>query len=452
MEPTLMIQCFAHARDALRAALVTVLALSGMGSVGCHQFTACYDQICDEVARGGAPSDEPSTMTAGTGGRATDPAEAGQAGNGGVAAEGGQGGEAGAGGEPDAIATCRAPFADCDESTLTSCETNLDSDLHHCGACNVRCSGFCSAGRCHDLEILAPSVNGLDRAGITVTDTAVYALVDPDDLLLRHLIRFDKVEDATDTLLLLNQRPERVLAGVSNLYLFHDDTSSVWRVDDANVLKEDPLKATSMTLIGSRLYAVGAKGLVAREEGSPTVDSVSLPMAVKPASSSLDLASNGHSLVLLASDSEASPSQYAIYRLDTDATATAWQPVASGTGTPTRLRVTVNAAYVLIDVDADAPDADVLPQELREHGFDGKSQVLLRTADIHDFAIDASAHLYLASHGEPAGLRTMSLANPKVVVDLPMPLGVDTLELDERYLYVASRYDFGLARLPVVDF
>ena len=447
-----MTRCFAHGRDRRRAAaLATVVALSAIGSVGgCHHFSACYGQICDEVTAGGEPSDQPPRVMAGTGGGTeTDVAGAGQAGMGAAA---GEDGAAGAGGQPEMTTGCPAPLADCDESTLTSCETNLDSDLHHCGACNVRCSGFCSAGSCHELEILAPSVNGMDHAGITVTDKAVYALVDPDDLLLRHLIRFDKAAESTDTLLLLNQRPERVLAGVAGLYLFHEDTSMVWRVDDANVLKEDALKATSMTLIGSWLYAVGPEGLVAREEGSLSLRSLSLPPSVKPVGPSLELASNGHELVLLVADSEASPSQYAVYRLDASVADSTWQPVASGAGTPTRLRVTAHAAYVLIDVDFEAPDADVSPQELREHGFDGESRVLLRGADVQDFAIDADSHFYLASHGDADSLRVMSLANPKRVVTYPMNLGLDTLELDERYLYVASRYDFGLARLPVIDF
>ena len=449
MEPTLMIRCFAHCRDMRRAAaLIAALVLSVLGGVGgCRHFGACYGQICDEVTEGGAPSDQPPTLTAGTAGQAgSERSDAGQAGMAGAP------GEAGAGGQPPTEANCQAPLADCDESTLTSCETNLDIDLHHCGACNVRCSGFCSAGRCHDFEILTPSFNGMARAGITVTDAAVYALVDPDDRVLRHLVRFDKAQESTDTLLLLNQRPENVLAGVQDLYLFHDDSSTVWRVDDANVIKADALKATSMTLIGSTLYAVGAGGLVAREEGSPDLRSVSLPASVKPASSSLELASNGHTLVLLASNPEAPSSQYALFRLDTSATAAAWQPVASGAGNPMRLRVTARAVYALVDLDFDAPGADVLPQELREHAFDGKSQVLLRTADVHDFVIDAGSHVYLASQGEPYGLRVLSLAKPKNIVDYPMSLGIDTLELDEHHLYVGSRYEFGLARLPVVDF
>ncbi|RYZ03525.1 MAG: hypothetical protein EOO73_27715 [Myxococcales bacterium] len=441
-----MMRRFARCRDERRAAaaLLALVTLTGVGSTGgCHHFTACHDRLCDEVS-GGTEPDEPPTVMAGAGGRDS-AAETG-------AERAGAAGEAGAGAQPPAGANCPPQFADCDESTLTSCETNLDIDLGHCGACNARCFGFCSAGKCHELEFLTPSFSGVEGGGsITVTDDAVYALVDPDDRLLRHLVRYDKVADATDTLLLFSQRPDHVLATTGGLYLFHDGTPTVWRVNEANVIKVDELQATSVTVAGSWLYAAGPGGIVARNERTQAMRSLPLPELVDPSISSLELGANGRTLVLLATTSDDLTVRYSIYRQDTGAASPIWQTVASGAGTPTRLRVTARAAYALVDLDYDPIDADAAPQELREHAFDGTSRVL--QADyIVDFAIDNSSHVYLTPEADGAGLRVFSLANPKDVANYPMLFSMNTLELDEHHLYVATDSELGLSRVPLIEF
>ena len=52
------------------------------------------------------------------------------------------------------VASCTAPFADCNASAGDGCEANTQSDLAHCGACNTACptranaTATCAAGTC----------------------------------------------------------------------------------------------------------------------------------------------------------------------------------------------------------------------------------------------------------------------------------------------------------------
>ncbi len=53
-----------------------------------------------------------------------------------------------------AVATCTAPFADCDASATSGCETNTLTSVAHCGGCGMACAAransvaSCAAGRC----------------------------------------------------------------------------------------------------------------------------------------------------------------------------------------------------------------------------------------------------------------------------------------------------------------
>jgi hypothetical protein len=47
------------------------------------------------------------------------------------------------------VGGCTAPYEDCDQLYSTGCETNLDTDAKHCGACGHACdAGVCSGGAC----------------------------------------------------------------------------------------------------------------------------------------------------------------------------------------------------------------------------------------------------------------------------------------------------------------
>lgn len=48
------------------------------------------------------------------------------------------------------ISACDSHFADCDLKPETGCETNLNNDAEHCGACDHPCSGgdLCAGAKC----------------------------------------------------------------------------------------------------------------------------------------------------------------------------------------------------------------------------------------------------------------------------------------------------------------
>jgi alpha-tubulin suppressor-like RCC1 family protein len=48
------------------------------------------------------------------------------------------------------VGTCTAPQADCDQKVSTGCETNVQTNAQHCGACGNACAAgeVCSAGAC----------------------------------------------------------------------------------------------------------------------------------------------------------------------------------------------------------------------------------------------------------------------------------------------------------------
>jgi len=49
---------------------------------------------------------------------------------------------------------CDYPAANCDGDPSADCETNLDTDMQHCGSCNNLCDGFCLAGNCVDGRLV----------------------------------------------------------------------------------------------------------------------------------------------------------------------------------------------------------------------------------------------------------------------------------------------------------
>jgi hypothetical protein len=82
---------------------------------------------------------------------------------------------AGAAGTGNTGPECEAPFADCDHSTFTLCETNTASSPQHCGGCDRKCRSLCRAGTCLDSSVLGeklePGARGLARG-----PTSFYAL------------------------------------------------------------------------------------------------------------------------------------------------------------------------------------------------------------------------------------------------------------------------------------
>lgn len=132
-----------------RAALIVAACWScaSVGSSGCRSVDVCSTQQCgaQSVDSGGSSDDGSATNSAGVGSSA-EPVE--QVGAGGAAGQG-SGGAAGEGpaGE-DGVLQCEPEMADCDDSRLTGCETNISWSVRHCGACGQACDGLCQGNDC----------------------------------------------------------------------------------------------------------------------------------------------------------------------------------------------------------------------------------------------------------------------------------------------------------------
>jgi hypothetical protein len=141
--------------------------------------------------------------------------------------------EAGAGAGGDAGETeCQFPLANCDESTLTGCETDLVTSTAHCGRCGNKCAGFCGEGRCFPFETVdeAPVA---EEAGIVTTSEHVYFVTNPvdrvtvnDDILQRVSKRTGEVETVLESAPLAQIQAMR--AGLDRLYFV--DTGTVFSV------------------------------------------------------------------------------------------------------------------------------------------------------------------------------------------------------------------------------
>jgi hypothetical protein len=68
------------------------------------------------------------------------------------------------------VFNCEAGWSDCDLQFATGCETNTDSSLGSCGACGVPCApahatGQCVSGMCGVATCIAPFGNCNGMAG-----------------------------------------------------------------------------------------------------------------------------------------------------------------------------------------------------------------------------------------------------------------------------------------------
>jgi hypothetical protein len=132
--------------------------LAAATAASCRSGGVCESIACssDGVSVGGAAGEQAGALPADAAGM--------------PAHEGGEGGVGGAGGSPSAGAVavesageagqpsrleCEGNWADCDESRLTGCETDLTWSVRHCGACGADCDGLCVSGRCEPSTLVA---------------------------------------------------------------------------------------------------------------------------------------------------------------------------------------------------------------------------------------------------------------------------------------------------------
>lgn len=85
----------------------------------------------------------------------------------------------GDGGGREGPNACTARRASCDHSTLNGCETNLDENPRHCGACDQECAGVCTLGSCVPFEVRVPDVYD-PMANVLVTASAAFFVASPN--------------------------------------------------------------------------------------------------------------------------------------------------------------------------------------------------------------------------------------------------------------------------------
>jgi hypothetical protein len=132
-----------------------------------------------DAPNGGAEGGRGGTARSGSAGVAGVAGVAGAAGVAGVAGIAGTAGDAGAGGEPGSggtggVLTCPDPLRDCDDDP-SDCETDISSDLAHCGGCGSPCSG--EYDECVASECVTPCI----WETATPMDSSSYPYIVPGD-------------------------------------------------------------------------------------------------------------------------------------------------------------------------------------------------------------------------------------------------------------------------------
>jgi len=140
------------------SASASYLLLAAVAVASCRTGGVCESTACssDTASVGGAAGEQPDAPPIGSAGGVTH--AAGEGGQGSFAGNSSEGGaaaaSAGEAGQPARL-ECEGDLADCDESRLTGCETDLTWSVRHCGACGTDCDGACVFGRCQPATLVA---------------------------------------------------------------------------------------------------------------------------------------------------------------------------------------------------------------------------------------------------------------------------------------------------------
>jgi len=233
------------------------LLLLGVGWTACREVSVCSGEaecgpptarageggvsVPDPVANGGAPG--------GTG----EVSESNGGANGGAGAEaGGMSGAAGeaTGGAPPVGPDCDTGHADCDESALTVCETPINFSFRHCGACDARCGGVCSVGKCKPPENLIDKSVERTAANASAIFALIYAPPDHENL---H--RFDSKTGADAVLVEGLDENAELRLGADRLYAFYEFDHRVlsWGLD-GNGAKTEEFSAATFGVTNAGVY------------------------------------------------------------------------------------------------------------------------------------------------------------------------------------------------------
>lgn len=177
-------------------------------------------------------------------------------------------GSSGAAGAAPADA-CTWPKLECDESSLTACETDVARDPAHCGECRQECEGLCTSGACTPFELVAGSLHTpqsalcLTRDDVFLIASAVLGASEGADL-----IRVSRASGATQVVArgVFDSEPQLVASG-TRLYVL--DWDEVWSVPLAGGdLRAETFSADALATHHGRLYFTNEGALyVASGEG-----------------------------------------------------------------------------------------------------------------------------------------------------------------------------------------
>lgn len=215
------------------------LVASVMG--GCRGIDICGAEGCETT---GPSQLEP--MDGGEGGAET-LSSSGRAGEGG-ATDGGAGTNGGGeGGEPQVPSgeTCEPDLAECDGSSLTSCETNVTWSVRHCGQCHEVCDGLCQGGRCQPAQLIHV---GFARSMVVSATTGIAVADSGEDYALLH-VDFKTGE------------PDVLLSAISYDATLAASTDRFYALDtDANLLHSVRLDGSDpqVEVASDRLQTLGA--------------------------------------------------------------------------------------------------------------------------------------------------------------------------------------------------
>jgi hypothetical protein len=425
-----------------------VLSIAGsfiwMAAASCHEFHACYDDSCDAAppsSSSGAASTEGgdgagSGETGGLGGRGND-----DRGGDGALPGGTRGGDdSSAAGAPQ---ECVAPHADCDESKLTGCETNLLTDVSHCGACRALCVGACVNGVCRPFERLSMYMDLPEQGGIAETNSELFVLSnDGYDSLLRWS------EEAGATILISEGTPfEQVVVGADRVYL-NSDVDELWSLPlSGGPLQYENQGARQIASVAGRLYAIDELGVPYELSATGQRRDLPLPAPIDR-SRPIVLTSDGYDLALLVDTQPTDDvASYSAYYLDVDGER-GWEAIANDSGSPVQARYEAGGSLYVSVLIGDSGDDEQKQYELREHVRGGETRVLATLAGVVDFE-QAFSNLYVSVErpGQKSALVILSIDDPEQMVEVETSTTMRSLTYVSPYFYFGEQRTSRFSRL-----
>ncbi len=222
---------------------------------GCRTTTICSSAECRAGQVSDAGEGDGRSQTSATAGGADAQHEPGNSGLAGGGSAGEMSTAAGAGGETEPGVACGANLADCDDSRLTPCETNITWTARHCGGCGMACDGLCLGGKC---EVAVQVMKGWPVSMVASSSTG-FALI--DELQKHSVLKIDGASAAATVY--LDDVPSDLELSISSdrVYFFDryaDERLTSARLDGTDFIKEQVTSPTSVGATGKGAYYVSA--------------------------------------------------------------------------------------------------------------------------------------------------------------------------------------------------